>query len=86
MGFPILPLQPGASVTIDKAAKTVTIVLPLNDPPKATKGGGLSLAGTGGNRVVPEKHDGQEVMVGVNVFISKPAAATTPVAATPATV
>lgn len=56
-------------VSIDKKAKTLTIVLPLNDPPRASASGkNMNLASTGGNVVTEATYEGKPVTVGVNAY------------------
>jgi hypothetical protein len=58
------------NLTIDKKAGTVTIVMPLNAKPVASKSGkSLILASTGGN-VILGTHGGKDVKVGLNVYVT----------------
>ena len=56
-------------VSIDKKAKTMTIVLPLEDPPTlSSTGKNMMLATTRGNKLTDASYDGQAVTVSVNAY------------------
>ena len=58
------------TLTIDKKAGTVTLVLPLNAKPVPSKSGkSLILATTSGN-IELGTHGGKAVRVGANIYIS----------------
>ena len=56
-------------VSIDKKAKTMTIVISLEDPPQMSASGkNVMLATTRGNKVTEAKWDGKDVTVSVNAY------------------
>ncbi len=59
-------------VTIDSKAKTMTIVIPINDPPvESSTGRTLSVASSHGNKETEVKVNGLPVYVGLNAYIYK---------------
>lgn len=57
-------------VTIDKTAKTLTVVLPLADTPTPSASGKtLVVASSHGNQPTTAEVDGRPVMVGCNAYI-----------------
>ena len=58
------------TLTIDKKAGTITLVLPLNAKPVPSKSGkSLILASTGGN-IELGVHGGKAVKVGANIYVT----------------
>lgn len=57
-----------AKMTIDKKAKTVTIVLPLETPTKSKSGKSMVFATTHGNVTADGDYDGKEVKIGVSAY------------------
>ena len=57
------------SVTIDKKAKTLTIVMDLDTPRPSASGETLVVASTRGNNTSEAQVDGKAVTVGVNCYI-----------------
>jgi hypothetical protein len=57
------------SAKIDEAAKTITLVLELQDPTPSASGKTLVIATTHGNQPTDVLLDGQPVIVGVNAYI-----------------
>lgn len=60
------------SVKIDTKAKTVTIIMDLEDPTPSASGKTLVVASSRGNQKTEATVNGQPVTVGVNAYI-KPA-------------
>ena len=56
---------------IDEQAKTLTLVLRLQDPTPSTSGKTLVVASTHGNVPAGVKLNGHDVIVGVNAYIKK---------------
>ena len=56
-------------VTVDAKAKTLTIVLPLQDPSPSASGKTLVVASTRGNFKSSATVNGKPVTVGVNAYI-----------------
>jgi len=59
------------SAKIDEAAKTITLVLDLQEPTPSASGKTLVIATTHGNQPTDVMLDGQPVIVGVNAYIRK---------------
>ena len=57
------------SAKIDKNAKTLTLVLDLQEPTPSATGKTLVVATTHGNQPTDEMVDGQPLIVGVNAYI-----------------
>jgi hypothetical protein len=56
---------------IDEEAKTLTLVLKLQEPTPSASGKTLVVASTHGNVPAAVKIDGHDVIVGVNAYIRK---------------
>jgi hypothetical protein len=56
-------------VSIDKKAKTVTIVMPLENPKPSASGKNLVLCSTRGNKTADVEYDGKAITVGLNVYV-----------------
>lgn len=56
-------------VTIDEKKKTMTIVLPLQEPTASKSGNTLIIATTSGSKVTEAKINGKPVTVGLNAWI-----------------
>ena len=56
---------------IDEAAKTLTLILDLQEPTPSASGKTLVVATTHGNQPTDVTVDGQPVIVGVNAYIRK---------------
>lgn len=57
-------------VTHDSKANTLTIVIPCNNPPAASKSGkSLVVASTQGNQPTDVKVDGKILTIGLNAYI-----------------
>ena len=54
---------------LDEQAKTLTLVLDLQDPTPSTSGKTLVIATTHGNAPTDVQIDGKPVIVGVNAYI-----------------
>lgn len=59
------------SAKIDEAAKTLTLVLDLQEPTPSATGKTLVVATTHGNQPTDAVIDGQPLIVGVNAYIRK---------------
>jgi len=57
------------SAKIDEAAKTLTLVLDLQEPTPSATGKTLVVATTHGNVPTDEMIDGQPLIVGVNAYV-----------------
>lgn len=60
-----------ARVTIDEQAKTVTIVMELQEPRASASGKTLVIASTRGNIVSDAEFNGRAVTVGCNCYIRR---------------
>ena len=58
-------------VTVDEKARTLTVVLDLEDPHPSASGKTLVVASTHGNKPSTAKVDGKSVIVGCNCYIPK---------------
>ena len=56
---------------IDEEAKTLTLVLDLQDPTPSTSGKSLVVSTTHGNQPTDATVDGKPLIVGVNAYIRK---------------
>lgn len=56
-------------VTVDQKAKTVTIVLPLQEPTESKSGKSLTIATTHGNMRSNARFKGKTVTIGANAYI-----------------
>jgi len=56
-------------VTIDKKAKTITVVLDLETPRPSASGKTLVVASTRGNTVSDAEVNGKPVVIGFNAYI-----------------
>lgn len=59
------------SAKIDETAKTLTLVLDLQEPTPSATGKTLVVATTHGNQPTDATVDGQPLIVGVNAYIRK---------------
>jgi hypothetical protein len=55
--------------TIDEQAKTITLVLDLQEPTPSTSGKTLVVASTHGNVPTDVQVNGKQVIVGINAYI-----------------
>ena len=60
-----------ATVKIDKTKKTVTIVLPLQEPTPSVSGKTMVIATTRGNMQTDVEMNGKPVTIGVNCYFKK---------------
>lgn len=61
----------GMTVTVDTKKRTMTIVMPLQDPSPSASGKTLVVASSRGNVKTNATIDGRNVTVGVNAYIPK---------------
>ena len=58
-------------VIVDEKAKTLTLVLDLEEPTPSASGKTLVVASTRGNAKTDAQIDGKTLVVGVNAYIAK---------------
>ena len=58
-------------VIVDEQAKTLTLVLDLEEPTPSASGKTLVVASTRGNAKTDAQIDGKTLVVGVNAYIAK---------------